>query len=78
MRYPEFQYLGNKVRQLRLKEGLDEWKLGVLVFGYSPEQKQASQQFISAIETADRKTTAIEIYKLAKYFRVKLDIFFPK
>ena len=63
------KYIGNKIRELREKRNLTQEELA--------EYLNTTSQTVSRYEIGDRKTNQDILYKLAEYFKVSINDFFP-
>lgn len=63
------KYIGNKIRELREKYNLTQEELA--------EYLNTTSQTVSRYEIGDRKTNQDILYKLAEYFKVSINDFFP-
>lgn len=63
------KYIGNKIRELREKQNLTQEELA--------EYLNTTSQTVSRYEIGDRKTNQDILYKLAEYFKVSINDFFP-
>ena len=63
------KYIGNKIRELREKKNLTQEELA--------EYLDTTPQTISRYEIGDRKTNQDVLFKLAEYFKISINEFFP-
>lgn len=63
------KYIGNKIREFREKRNLTQDDLA--------DYLKTTPQTISRYEIGDRKTNQDILYKLAEYFRISINDFFP-
>ena len=63
------KYIGNKIRELREKKNLTQEEIA--------EYLNTTPQTISRYEKGDRKTNQDILYRLADYFKVSINEFFP-
>lgn len=63
------QYIGNKIRELRERKNLTQEDLA--------EYLNTTSQTISRYEIGDRKTNQGILFKLAEYFKISINDFFP-
>ena len=63
------KYIGNKIREFRLKKNITQEELA--------EFLNTTSQTISRYEIGDRKTNQDILFKLAEYFNVSINDFFP-
>ena len=64
------EVVGERIRALRIKNGLSQYRLAYLV-------GRRSSAFISNIERGERKITVPDLIKVAHYLKVKLSYFYP-
>ena len=63
------KYIGNKIREFRLKKNITQEELA--------EFLNTTSQTVSRYEIGDRKTNQDILFKLAEYFNVSINDFFP-
>ena len=63
------KYIGNKIRELREKRNLTQEEIA--------EYLDTTAQTVSRYEIGDRKTNQDILFKLAEYFKVSINDFFP-
>ena len=56
--------VGKNIQYYRKQRGLIQAELGILAFGYSPEQKNAAHTLISKFETGRQEPKATELANL--------------
>lgn len=63
------KYIGNKIRELRERKNLTQEELA--------EYLETTAQTISRYEIGDRKTNQDILFKLAEFFKISINDFFP-
>lgn len=63
------KYIGNKIREFRLKKNITQEELA--------EYLNTTSQTVSRYEIGERKTNQDILFKLAEYFNVSINDFFP-